>query len=226
MQILSIVCSWFVFIGQGDYIVDYDKKQKHHPSTYGTWQVIGAHAVQEDSAEPYDSSPSVSPDIQEDMDDLRELDRILAEEDEPKQSTYDSDESLEALDSVIQDLKKKSKVTSPPPEEQEPRPSGLDVQYLLEQEDPVDLTELERKLFGTSVPDDDEPGERELTLDEIEYTYLENLEKQYQQQKHASESESNNLDEIRKLMDDWKEQDRGKNPGSDTQHAAEKHKDS
>ncbi len=205
-----------------------DKTQKHHPSVYGSWQIIGASAAKEEVTETYDAPPSVPQDIQDtEDDDLRELDRILAEEDEqPEARTYDSDDSLEALDSVIKDLKKKSKVPDQQPKTQDSQQSGLDVQYLLDQEEPVDLTELERKLFGGTIAEDDEAKSREPTLDEIEYTYLENLEKQYQQQKHASESGSNNLDEIRKLMDGWDERGDGGETGRHKKDAAKQHKDS
>ena len=42
-----------------------DKTQKHHPSVYGSWQIIGASAAKEEVTETYDAPPSVPQDIQD-----------------------------------------------------------------------------------------------------------------------------------------------------------------
>ncbi len=154
--------------------------QKIHPSTYGTWKKIALddnlHTNRTEIV-----SPVKFPAAEAEQDvDLKKLDQILRGYDEKPQpdTTYEEDHTLEALESMISDIKRKSTARkNPEPVKKNKETPYEDIISLLKKDDRINLEELEKQIFGSRDDAEDD------SIEGIENEYLKVLEQRYEKEK-------------------------------------------
>jgi len=145
-----------------------------------------------------ESSGSASPDT-----DIQKLDEILRKEAEEQEQrvqgqasglyqdgpvTFDEDESLSALDSMINEIKHKTVADKSAPEEkpqkkaETPDENYYDIITLLKNDPRIDVTELEHQLFTSE--GEQQSGE-DISMEEAEEEYLRKLEERFSNRKNT-----------------------------------------
>ncbi len=158
------------------------KKQKIHPSTYGRWEKISHIPRKKTSSPQAEATTAAVDDV-----DLKKLDEILSStEKSTVEHTYDEDDNLESLNSMISGIRKRqtegtasSSEEKPDSQEERDEPDVEDVLNLLKEHAPLDLKKLDQQLFGI-VKDDT----ADQNIEETEDEYLQALEKRYKKKEH------------------------------------------
>ncbi len=158
---------------------------------YGFWKKIGISGLEKADEKKHDDPvppPQQTPPSPDVDDDLKELDRILqsapssAGHGSSPEKTFEEDVSLEALEKLIAQIKKKGSEDQsqekPAPKESKKTEPYDDVMSLLSEDDRFDLDSIEEQLLG------EKPKKKSAdTLEGIEDEYLRILEQRYEQEK-------------------------------------------
>ncbi len=181
------------------------KMQKSHPSRYGRWIKIQLNpdAPYKETAVPRSgSAPAEREPVRRNAPaaadpDLKRLDEILgaeyASDEQPQQqepsATFEEDESLEALESVISGIKQKtikhaareSSSAEPANNSDQTDDTLQEAVSLLKKDTRINLSEIEKQVFSSAEETAHSPHLQ--SIEETEDQYLRELEARYEQEK-------------------------------------------